>query len=283
MEIGISTRCFSPIPLSVDLLERLRVAGFSRIELHANRPAFDYHNKALLRGVSQWFGENELPAPSIHLPFEEEQEPGKPRPVTIADSLPRARVEAMDEIKRCLELADRIAVDYVVLHLGVPGQAFNPVIFDYAYRAIATIQSFSGLRVLIENIPNALSSHDRILEFKAASQLTNVGFCYDTGHPDSEGVHTTSGAPDAIHANDNDGTSDDHLWPFEGKFNWHRFVEQIVLTDPKGPLILEAQDDRLGKAQECRNRLRDLVDECRYSIEEYRLKYKLPSFNHEDA
>ena len=41
-----------------------------------------------------------------------------------------------------------MGLTFVVLHLGNPGQEFNPVVFDHAYAAIATIQSFAGTRVL---------------------------------------------------------------------------------------------------------------------------------------
>jgi sugar phosphate isomerase/epimerase len=299
MEIGISTRCFGSAPLNVDLLESLRRAGFSRIELQANRPAFDFHNRSLVRGIGRWFEENGLPPPSIHLPFEEELDPGRPRALSIADPLARVRSEALDEFKRCLELADRIATSYTVLHIGVPGQEFNPVVFDHAYAAISTIQSFCGSRVLIENIPNAISTPGRIHELRTIAQLPNIGFCYDTGHGggisefgsrNSDSGNVTAEwspnfqiAPDAIHIDDNNGTADDHLWPFEGTFNWHLFVERLVIAEFKGPLILEAQDDRLQKAYECRGRLLDLVDECRHSIEEFRLKYKLPFPNQEDS
>jgi hypothetical protein len=314
MEFGISTRCFGLTALTVDQLERLRKSGFTRIEIHANRPAFDFHNRALIRAIGRWFEENETPAPGLHLPFEETLSPGITRPLSVAAREARLRQEALDEIKRCLELADRIGLAYAVLHIGVPGQDFHPVVFDYAYAAVASIQAFAGIRVLLENLPNAIATAGHIEEFKAVAQLSNVGFCYDTGHEDqtprpesgspvsaSRGVIERSSAtlepesatpgagrllhdspPDAIHLNDNHGSADDHLWPFEGAANWHAFVDQLVQSPFKGPLVLEASGDRLDRAQECRRRLGDLIEECRYSPGEFRLKYKLPLPKHED-
>ena len=248
----------------MDLLERIRKADFSVIELHGVLPGFDYHNRSLIRSVARWFGEVDLPSPSLHLPFER---PGE-------DLLsPRAieRQRALDELKRCLELCDLLPLRFVVLHLGATGQKFNPVAFDHAYTAIATVQSFAGVRVLLETLPNDIATFEPIREFTNAAQIPNVGICYDTGHGEMEG------RPDAIHLDDNNGEGDDHLWPFEGVRDWPAFVERIAQSDFDGPIILEGQDDRFDKARDSRSRMKDLLDEARNSIEEFRLKYELPA------
>jgi sugar phosphate isomerase/epimerase len=265
MDIGISTRCFGTTPVTLDLLERLRRAEFRHIELHATLPGFDYHNHSLVRSVARWFRENELPAPSLHLPFATDQ--------CVIASRPMERQRSLDEIKRSLELGDLMALNFVVLHLGEPGQQFNPVVFDHAYAAIAAIQSFSGARVLVETLSNDIATFERILEFKTASQIPNAGICYDTGHGE---MGEMGGQVDAIHLDDNNGNADDHLWPFEGTRNWPTLVEK-VLASFNGPIILEANDDRLQTASNSRARLKDLIDEARDSIEEFRLKYKLPA------
>ena len=269
MDFGISTSCFGTTPLTPELLERLRRVEFRTIELHGALPGFNYHNRSGVRSIARWFADVELPSPSLHLPVER---PGEqvlsPRPVE--------RQRALDEIKRCLELCDLMPVRSVVLHLGEPGQPFNPVVFDQAYAAIAVIQSFAGVQVLLETLGNDIATFERIEEFRNAAQIPNVGICYDTGHGEMDS------RPDAIHLDDNNGNGDDHLWPFEGRRNWPALVEQIVLSEFSGPLILEGRDDRLDKASDCRSRVRDLFDEARNSIEEFRLKYKLPGPRQED-
>src|SRR5688572_17437615 len=105
MDFGISTQCFGANPLTPDLLERLRKAHFRTIELHATLPEFDYHNRSLVRSIARWFPENEIPAPSLHLPFAED-------PLAIR---PVERQRAFDEIKRCLELGDLLPLSFVVL------------------------------------------------------------------------------------------------------------------------------------------------------------------------
>jgi len=269
MDFAISTSCFGTTPLTPDLLERVRRAGFSAIELHGVLPGFNYHNRSEVRSIARWFGDVELPPPSLHLPIER---PGE----QILSPRHVERQRALDEVKRCLELCDVMALRFLVLHLGEPGQAFNPVVFEHAYTAIAVIQSFAGVRVLLETLSNDIATFERIQDFRKAAQIPNVGICYDTGHGEMDGQ------PDAIHLNDNNGNGDDHLWPFEGSRNWPALVERIVLTEFDGSLILEAHDDRLDRASDSRSRLRDLFDEARNSIEEFRLKYKLPAPRQED-
>jgi sugar phosphate isomerase/epimerase len=165
---------------------------------------------------------------------------------------------------------------FVVLHLGAQGQPFNPVAFDHAYRAIATIQSFAGVRILLETLANDIATFERIRQFTDAAQIRDVGICYDTGHGEWE--HR----PDAIHLNDNNRDEDEHLWPFEGKRNWPALVEQIVLSEFDGPMILEGRDEEFGKAHDGESRLKDLIDEARSSIDEFRLKYRLPAPRQKD-
>jgi sugar phosphate isomerase/epimerase len=264
MDFGISTRCFGQTPLTLDLLERLRRAGFTNIELHATLPGFDYGNRTLRRDIVRWFKENALPAPSLHLPFGRFEE-------DVIGVRPLERQRALDEIKRCLEITDLLSLNFAVLHLGSPGQTFSPVLFDHAYRAIATIQSFSGVRVLLETLSNEIATFDRIQEFKAAAQIQDVGICYDTGHGEMEG------RPDGIHLDDNYGSNDDHMWPYEGTRNWPAFIDRMIALSFDGLIVLEGQDDQLGKASDSLSRMKDQIAEARNSIEEFRLKYKLPA------
>ena len=274
MEFGISTQFHRKQPVTVDVLESLRKAGYGRIELFCNRPHLDFHDRPLLRAIGRWFDENELPAPSIHLPFIEGSGTDR-RWISPLDAEPRHRAAAIDEIKRSLELTDVLRPEYVVMHLGNPGQSFNPVAFEYAYAAIFQIRQFSGVRVMLENIPNEISTVERIQELRRVSELSDVGICYDSGHGHLQGVTGSLDFVGATHIHDNHGEQDDHLWPFDGKIDWPAFIERLVVAEYPGHLIFEARGDDLGKGDGVRNRLGDLWDEARHSIEEFRIKYGL--------
>jgi sugar phosphate isomerase/epimerase len=275
MEFGISTQIYRGQPVTVDLLESMRKAGYNRFELFCNRPHLDFHNRGLLRAIGRWFQENALPPPSLHLPFMENVGPKQRLWISVLEPERRYREAALDEIKRSLEFSDYVGLAYVVMHLGNPKEKFTPVAFEYAYAAISQIRAFSGVEVMIENIPNEISTLERIEEFKNVSQVTDIGVCYDTGHGHLQGVDNSFEHIRTTHVHDNHGEKDEHLWPFEGTLNWPRLVEQLVLAQYKGPLIFEARGEELSKGIEAQSRLQELWEEAEHSIEEYRLKYSL--------
>jgi sugar phosphate isomerase/epimerase len=274
MRFGISTQIYRKRPLTRAVLECIRKGGYERIELFCNRPHLDFHDRSLLRDIGRWFDENALPAPSIHLPFVEHT--GKQKIwISPLDPDKGRREWALDEIKRALELAERVPPEYVVLHFGNPGQEFHSVVFDHAYTLIAQIRSFSGVRVIVENIPNEISTIERIKEFKEVAGVPDIGICYDTGHSHLLGTNDALDNIDTTHIHDNNGVDDEHLWPFQGTMNWPALIEKLVRAEYKGPFIFEARGENLDKGAEARARLEDLWGEAHNSLEEFRLKYGL--------
>ena len=275
MEFGISTQIFRRKEVTVDLLEAIRKAGHERLELFCNRPHLDFHNRGLLRSIARWFRENALPAPSMHLPFVENAGPAQKLWISVLDPERKRREFAIDEIKRSLELAELLSPDYVVMHLGNPDDTFSPVAFDYAYTAIAQIRAFAGVRVMIENIPNEISTIDRIREFKTVAEVSDIGICYDTGHGYLQGITSGFEHIQTTHIHDNHGEQDEHLWPFEGTLDWPSLIEKLVVANYQGPFVFETRGDNPAKGNDVRSRLRDLWEEAQDSLEEFRLKYKL--------
>ena len=273
MQFGISTQIYRGQAVTAELLESIRRAGYEQFELFASRPHLDFHNRSLLRAIGRWFQENALPAPSLHLPFVENVGPTERIWISVVEPERRHREAAVDEVKRSLELADHVSLAYVVLHLGNPREKFTPVAFEHAYAAVAQIRAFAGVDVLIENIPNEISTLERIEEFKRISQLQDIGICYDTGHG-----HLQDAVPDfanigAMHLHDNHKERDEHLWPFEGTLHWPALIEKLVVAKYDGSFIFEARDEDLSKGREVKDKLQDLWYNATNSIEEYRLKY----------
>jgi sugar phosphate isomerase/epimerase len=277
MDFGISTQIYRGQPVTVDLLESIRRAGYDRIELFCNRPHLDFHDRGLLRGIARWFRENTLPPPSLHLPFVENAGPSRRIWISALEPERRQREAALDEIKRALELADLITLSHAVLHLGNPRDTFTPVAFEHAYAAVAQIRSFSGVPVTVENIPNEISTVERLEEFRSVSQLPELGICYDAGHGHLRSEFPVFEHVRTMHLHDNNGERDEHLWPFEGELNWPALVGRIVTANYEGALTFEARGEDLSKGDEVRGRLQELWEEAQASIEEYRLKYDLPA------
>ena len=275
MQFGISTQIYRGQPVTVDLLEKIRKSGYDRFELFCNRPHLDFHDRGLLRAIGRWFQENALPAPSLHLPFVENVGPVQRIWISVLEPERRHREAALDEIKRSLELADYTQLDYVVMHLGNPREKFTPLAFEYAYAAIAQIRGFAGVEVMLENIPNEISTLERILEFKRVSESSGIGICYDTGHGHIQGNDSGFENIRTTHIHDNNGEKDEHLWPFDGTLDWPALIEKLVLANYKGPFMFEARGENPERGREVRERLEELWQEAQSSIEEYRLKYGL--------
>ena len=275
MVFGVSTMAFKNRVLRVEQLEKLRKARYRHIELFANRPHLDYRDRGLTKDIAGWFNANGMPPPSVHMPFYEQVGPSSIRPISALASEERLRLDALDELKRALELSDRMPLSYVVIHLGTLHQEFHPVAFDHAYAMVDTIRSFAGVEILIENIPNEISTLERIRKFTHAARLPDVRICYDTGHGHLQGPIPRLEGVAAIHLNDNGRELDDHLWPFEGTLDWPRLIEEIAMSDYHGPMVFEVHDEDVERGWDHRARIQDLLAQARSSLDEFREKYGL--------
>jgi sugar phosphate isomerase/epimerase len=73
---------------------------------------------------------------------------------------------------------------------------------------------------------------------------TEVGVCLDTGHAFLGGdiasvVQKLSRHLRLVHASDNNGCSDEHLPPGQGRIDWPRFLRLLRDNSFRGSLILE--------------------------------------------
>ncbi len=78
------------------------------------------------------------------------------------------RLDMVDEIKRALEIAEVIPFRYLIQHLGVSEEEFDERKVDAAFTALEEFNLFArqrGVEVLLENIPNQLSSAERLIYF----------------------------------------------------------------------------------------------------------------------
>jgi sugar phosphate isomerase/epimerase len=228
-----------------------------------------------LKEVADWFEASPAGTPSIHLPF---FHPGLRGPGAWISALAReeaSRQAARDEIKRALEITDRLPVRWAVVHLGVPGQIFSPVLFDYAFALVEMIRSFAGVQILLETLDNEIATPERIREFIQAAQVPGVRICYDVGHLGPPRAGATFDDAGALHLDDNDGSRDEHLWPFTGNLDWPALAASLAASGFAGPLVFEGPDGDLPKALDAADRLRDLVREAADSRMELDRKHGL--------
>ncbi len=277
MERALSTHLFLGQRLTVAQLRQVEQAGIPQLEIFCARQHFDYTNQGQVREFAAWFQDHKLKLRSLHSPMYRDYEWGRSRShdhsgVNIAETERIRRIESEDEVKRALEVAETIPFQYLVQHMGVPDEEFSQKKFDAAYSSLETLSLFAkqrGVQILLENIPNDLSTPARLRQFIDYTHLTDLGICFDTGH-----AHMMGGVEDAFdslqglvvstHVHDNRGDSDDHLFPFQGTIDWETTLRSFAGAANDFPLQLELRDygdfpNPLEKALETFERLEELI------------------------
>ena len=149
---------------------------------------FDYANrKQHVREIADWFQNSGVPLHSVHSPMYADYEGGRAGgpPVNVAATDRAQRIEAMDEIKRAIEVAEQIPFRFLVQHMGTSGESFDDRKFEAAMTSIEHLRAFAkplGVRILLENIPNELSTPDKLVEFIQITHFDDMGVCFDVGH-----------------------------------------------------------------------------------------------------
>ena len=168
----LSTHLFVNHRLTSALLSRIQQAGIPAVEIFCARQHLDYRNKAQIAELGHWFRDSELKLHSLHSPMYSDEIWGRSGPhavVAITELVKGRRLEMVDEIKRALEIAEVIPFRYLAQHMGVGGEEFDLRKFDAAFAALEELCIFArqrGVEILLENIPNELSSAERLVHVR---------------------------------------------------------------------------------------------------------------------
>lgn len=254
MQKAISTYVYVKERLHPGLLDKLVSGGAQAIEIFGARQHLDYANrKQHVREIADWFRTSGVPLHSVHAPLYADYEWGRTgaAPINVASTDRAARIEAMDEIKRAIEVAEHIPFRFLIQHIGVGNESFSDRKFEAAMTSIEHLRAFAkplGVRVLIENIPNDLSTPERLVEFIRTTHFDDLGVCFDTGH-----AHMMSDVPQAFetlksyihstHVHDNAKDRDSHLWPGDGSIDWKETLRLLSDAPNKPPLLLEIEEN----------------------------------------
>lgn len=253
MAFGLSSHIFFPDRLTPGTLDTLRDAGAEVIEVFAARHHFDYTDRRAVREVANWFRSMPVAA-SMHMPIftegEEAQWSRHTAPtLNLVSKAKGERIAAMDEVKRALEAAEQVPFRACVLHLGLKDDAWATETLDRSLTAIEHLKAFAaplGVKLLLENLNNALATPAHLKEIVRVGHFDAVGFCLDVGHahltqptmPDetgfdrlarerlreefgeaalkdglAEGFSIFGDRLVELHLHDNAGVRDEHLWP----------------------------------------------------------------------
>jgi sugar phosphate isomerase/epimerase len=174
----------------------------------------------------------------------------------------------MDECKRALEAAEQVPFTAVVLSLGLNHSAWDDAAIEHSLTAIEHLKAFAaplGVRLLLENMENEVTTPDHLLYILKAGHFDSVGVCLDVGHlhlaQPVEGAPRDSGVAAAVallgsriaqlHLHDNHGPfaphtdmKDEHLWPGDGDIDWTAVSASLAALPANTPGILEVSSDR---------------------------------------
>jgi len=176
---------------------------------------------------------------------------------------------------QCLEDCGTFGIPTMVMHTGCGGYPLPPISeigLDRFERLIDCAQR-NGAHIAIEN-QCAPEKTQRAIELLERFDSPHLGMCYDSGHGnvrDSLGrgremLDRFGRRLKALHLHDNDGSSDQHLLPFDGTVDWPALMRKIAAAGYQGPTTLEAgsgypqlaTEEYLARAYERAKQLEDL-------------------------
>jgi sugar phosphate isomerase/epimerase len=251
---AVSTYLYVRERLHPGILDGLARNGVQAIEIFAARQHLDYANrKAHVKEIAEWFRGSGVPLHSVHSPLYNDYEWGRAGapPLNLASTDRAAQLTAMDEVKRALEIAEQIPFRFLVQHLGLPNESFSEKKFESAMTSIEHLRAFAkplGVRLLLENIPNDLSTPEKLMEMIHTAHFDDVGICFDFGHANMmgsvrEAFEILQKQVCSTHVHDNDKTKDSHLWPGDGTIDWKEAMELLRAAPQRPPLLLELEGD----------------------------------------
>ncbi len=255
MQRVVSTYLYVNQKLTTGLLGELAAAGMHGVEVFCDRGHFDYRSPEQVRTLAEWFRDHRLKLHSMHAPTSRDFSVRRESrtPISISDGERVRRLDAVDEIKRALEVAEHIPFPFLTQHLGASREESDPRRLEAACNSLEHLAMFAkqrGVTIALENTPGSLGAPATLRQFIADTRLTDLRLCFDTGHAHmEEGVtpsfETMRDLVVTTHVHDNKGEKDDHLLPFEGSIDWPATLKAFAKAPaaPGGlPIVLELKD-----------------------------------------
>lgn len=258
MQRLLSTYLFVSHKLTPDVFKQIAGAGFQGVEIFCARRHFDYTLKSEVREIAQALADNRLALTSLHAPTNRDLGPNREggTPLSVCEVDRSRRVEAMDELRRVLDVADDLAFPRMVLHMGGSRETEDPRKRDAAFSSLENLilhAKHSGVTICVENTLSEMGAPEYLRAFVNETRLTGLRFNFDIGH-----AHLAEGPEDSrvpksfepmrdliasSHIHDNHGEKDEHLPPFDGSIDWPAAIALLKsVPQPNLPLLLELKE-----------------------------------------
>ena len=259
MQRILSTYLFVSKKLNRELLSQIHGAGFQSVEIFGSRSHFDYASKAEIQAIAHGLADNHLQLASLHAPTSRDlnvnREGGSPLSVTEVERV--RRVEAMDELKRVIDVAEELPFSRLILHMGGSREIADPRKRDAAFSSLEHLVLHArhvGVTICVENTTSEMGAPAYLRSFVDETRLTGLRFNFDVGHahladgPEEERISTSfEPLKDLIasaHIHDNHGEKDEHLPPYDGTIAWPAALKLLHTTPAAAslPLTLELKE-----------------------------------------
>jgi sugar phosphate isomerase/epimerase len=284
----LSTYLFVSKKLAPEILTQISSAGFQAIEIFATRSHFDYATRQEVRAIAQSLADHRLQLASLHAPTSRDLSVNREggTPLSICEVERVRRIEAMDELKRVLDVADDLPFPRMVLHIGGSREAADPRKRDAAFSSLEHLTlhaHHAGVTICLENTTNEMGDPAYLRAFVDQTRLTAVRFNFDVGHahlaegPEdtriAKGFEPLRGLIASAHIHDNHGEKDEHLPPYEGTIAWPAALALLKSAPAAAdlPLTLELKEksgpeapplsDQLSAAAKSLSRLEEVWSE----------------------
>ena len=259
MQRILSTYLFVSKKLNRELLSQIRSAGFQSVEIFGSRSHFDYASKAEIQTIAHGLADNHLQLASLHAPTSRDlnvnREGGSPLSLTEVERV--RRVEAMDELKRVIDVAEELPFSRLILHMGGSRETADPRKRDAAFSSLEHLVLHArhvGVTICVENTTSEMGAPAYLRSFVDETRLTGLRFNFDVGHahladgPEEERIaNSFEPLKDLIasaHIHDNHGEKDEHLPPYDGTIAWPAALKLLHTTAAalSLPLTLELKE-----------------------------------------
>jgi sugar phosphate isomerase/epimerase len=234
------------------LLDTMKRGGAQAVELFAARGHFNYTDREHIKELSAWFKTEGVELHSMHSPIYMSNDfKSGGAPLNIVDMDKPRRIEAMDEIKRAVEVAEHMPFRFLIQHIGKSDEYDDPRKFEWAMSGVEHLRAFCrqlGVTLLVENTPNDLATPEKLKELVKALHYPDLGVCFDTGHAHiMSSVHQAFGVLEHLiqstHVHDNRRERDAHLWPGEGTIDWGETMQALQSAPQVPALVMEIEGE----------------------------------------
>ena len=258
MQRLLSTYLFVSRKLTRELLGQIADAGFTGVEVFCSRGHFDYTSKTEARDLGAALDSLGLTLTSLHAPTSRDlsatREGGQPLSICEVERV--RRIEAMDELKRAIDVAEDLPFPRMIFHMGGTRETADPRKRDAAFSSLEHLILHArhvGVTICVENTTSEMGDPAYLRSFYDETRLTGLRFNFDIGH-----AHLADGPEDervekgfaplrdlvvGAHIHDNHGEKDEHLPPYDGTIDWEKSIK-VLKTAPVSdlPLLLELKE-----------------------------------------